>query len=138
MKKISVLILFAVIFLSGCGKTDNQTASEKKSSDEHARKETGQTTENSGGETVEIKLPTVQCGTCKTNITKEFKKVDGINSFDISIEKKIVKVSYDKTKTDADKIEGAIVMAGYQANDKPANKEAYDKLAECCKIGGHD
>lgn len=29
-------------------------------------------------------------------------------------------------------------MAGYQANEKPANKESYDKLEDCCKIGRHD
>ena len=28
-------------------------------------------------------------------------------------------------------------MAGYQANDKPADKTAYDNLDDCCKIGGH-
>ncbi len=131
MKKLSVLILFAFL-IAGCSKTDNKTSNENKEI------KTEKTSETNSGEVVEIKLPTVQCGTCKMNLTKALKKVDGINSFDISIDNKLVKVNYDKVKTDAEKIEGAIVMAGYQANDKPANKEAYDKLPECCKIGGHD
>ena len=134
MKKISILILFTVLVIVGCDKTENKISDVNKENKDTKN----ENAVNNGGEVVEIKLPTVQCGTCKMNLTKAFKKVDGINSFDISIENKLVKVSYDKAKTDADKIEGAIVMAGYQANDKPGNKEAYDKLPECCKIGGHD
>ena len=56
----------------------------------------------------------------------------------VTVKNKTAKVDYDKAKTDLSKIEGAIVMAGYQANDKPADKKAYDKLEDCCKIGGHD
>jgi len=132
MKKISVLILFTALLLTGCSKTENKTSSENKGT------KTEQTAAKNNGEVAEIKLPTVQCGTCKMNLTKAFKKVEGINGFDISIDNKLVKVNYDKAKTDINKIEGAIIMAGYQANDKPANKESYDKLPECCKIGGHD
>jgi len=130
MNKITVLIMFAAFLITSCNKTENKTSGENKET------KTEQIVTN--GEVVEIKLPTVQCGTCKMNLTKAFKKVDGINSVDISIDNKLVKVNYDKAKTDVNKIEGAIVMAGYQANDKPSNKEAYDKLPDCCKIGGHD
>src|SRR6187549_1098316 len=110
MKKITGLILLAAIIAIGCSKTEDKTTADKKET------KTEQTSENNSGEVVEIKIPTVQCGTCKMNLTKAFKRVDGINSYDISIDNKIVKINYDKSKTDVDKIEGAIVMAGYQAN----------------------
>lgn len=134
MKKITGVILFAALLVTGCSKTEDKTSVDKK----ETKSEQTAGNNNNNVEVVEIKIPTVQCGTCKMNLTKAFKRVDGINSYDISIDNKIVKINYDKSKTDLDKIEGAIVMAGYQANDKPANKESYDKLQACCKIGGHD
>jgi len=46
---------------------------------------------------------------------------------------KIAKVKFDNSKTKLSKIEDAITAAGYQANDKPENKEAYNNLLDCCK-----
>lgn len=132
MKKLFVLVVLTVFLSMGCSKPENKTLSENKDVN------TEQSVKDDKGEVIEIKVPTVQCGTCKMNLTKAFKKAEGINSFEISIDNKLVKVDYDKTKTNPEKIEGVIVMAGYQANDKPANEEAYEKLADCCKVGGHD
>ena len=84
-----------------------------------------------------IDVPTIQCGTCKKNIKNALEKVDGVIAVNISVEKKKCMVDYDADKTNKTVIEGAIVSAGYQANDKPADKDAYDKLEDCCKVGGH-
>lgn len=127
---LAVLIIFTII--TGCGE-NNKTAGEKN--------ETGKNTEQNqdiaAGEEVVIRLPTMQCNMCKKTIEKDLKKLDGVNEVNVVVKEKVAKVNFDKSKTDVNSIEGVIVAAGYQANDKPANKEAYDKLDDCCKIGGH-
>ena len=127
---LAVLISFTII--TGCGE-NNKTAGEKN--------ETGKNTEQNqdiaAGEEVVIRLPTMQCNMCKKTIEKDLKKLDGVNEVNVVVKEKVAKVNFDKSKTDVNSIEGVIVAAGYQANDKPANKEAYDKLDDCCKIGGH-
>lgn len=127
---LAVLITFTII--TGCGE-NNKTAGEKT--------ETGKNTEQNqdiaAGEEVVIRLPTMQCNMCKKTIEKDLKKLDGVNEVNVVVKEKVAKVTFDKSKTDVNSIEGVIVAAGYQANDKPANKEAYDKLDDCCKIGGH-
>ncbi len=133
--------MITLALVSGCGKSDNKT-SENKSSDQKSEinQSKDQADNKSSGQTevIEINLPTMQCGTCKKNIEGAVKKMDGIEEINVVVKEKIAKVKFDKSKTDLNKIEGVIVSAGYQANDKPANKEAYDKLEDCCKIGGHD
>ncbi len=138
---IIVLSLYLFTFtFTGCGKSDNKT-SDKNSPDQKSETTTGtvqsQNTNSGEGEVIEIKLPTMQCSTCKKTIESAVKKIDGVSDVNVVVKDKVAKVKYDKSKTDPDKIEGVIVMAGYQANDKPANKESYDKLESCCKISGH-
>lgn len=133
LMKIIIFNLLILLIVSGCCCTKD-----KESADIEKKESKSGISSNEGSETVEVKLPTIQCGTCKKNITKSLKKVDGIEEFDISVDDKIVTVSFDKSKTKLADIENAIVMTGYQANDKPANPEAYEKLDDCCKIGGHD
>jgi copper chaperone CopZ len=139
--KLYFTVLFILSVLSGCGKSDNKTT-ENKSADQKTeiKQGTEQSNNKSTGQTevIEIKLPTMQCGTCKKNIEGAVKKLDGVEDVNVTVKEKTATVKFDKSKTDLSKIEGVIVSAGYQANDKPANKEAYDKLEDCCKIGGHD
>jgi periplasmic mercuric ion binding protein len=123
--------LFIVIALSftifSCGKSDTKT-SEKK--------ETTQINEQNkaGNEEVTVNLPTIQCNTCKKNITKALKKDDGIKDFKIDVEGKNAKINFDKSKTDLVKIEKLITAAGYDANDKKSDPDAYANLDDCCKL----
>lgn len=87
-----------------------------------------------GQKTAEISLPTVQCGMCAKTIEKALNKVDGVTNADVDIENKKATVTYDDSKTSLEQIESAITGAGYGANDKKANQEAYDKLHGCCKM----
>ena len=127
----SLILILSIVLISGCGKSGNKSGSENTNSK-------NESAEVQNNETVEIKLPTIQCGTCKKNITRAFKDAEGIDKVEIDVDGKTAKVSFDKSKTNLGNIENVIVMAGYQANDKPANAEAYEKLDDCCKIGGHD
>jgi copper chaperone CopZ len=110
MKTLS-LILLSLIF--GFVSVNSGQAGEKKST---------------------IKVPTVQCGTCKRNITNALSTIDGIKKVKVDISKKITVVTYDDSKIELGAIEDAITMAGYDANDKKANPDAYEKLDDCCKV----
>ncbi|MDQ3019852.1 MAG: cation transporter [Bacteroidota bacterium] len=131
--KINIAVILTLSFIIGCGKNENKVTENKSTEQKSVTKVTSEQTEN-----IEIKLPTIQCGTCKKNIEGTVKKIDGVKDVNVIVKEKIAKVNYDKSKTDQSNIEEMIVRAGYQANDKPANKDSYDKLADCCKIGGHD
>jgi len=84
--------------------------------------------------TVEISLPTIQCGMCESNISKALDKVKGIKSYSVDLDGKKVTVIYDDAVTSVSKIEKAISKAGYDANNTKADKKAYDKLHDCCKM----
>ncbi|HQY19982.1 MAG TPA: heavy-metal-associated domain-containing protein [Ignavibacteria bacterium] len=149
MKKINLTILalvFSAFIYAGCGDSDNKTESEnsdtKKSEEttstsKDENKTAGEEPHKVKGELLAVDVPTIQCGTCTKNIKNALNKVDGVIAVNVSVDKKKCMVDYDASKTDLTVIEGAIVSAGYQANDKPADKTAYDNLNECCKIGGH-
>jgi periplasmic mercuric ion binding protein len=80
-----------------------------------------------------IKIPSAQCDICKGKISKALKKVNGVKTFEVDIDNKIVHVNFDNSLTDLSKIEKAITLAGYDANNKKADPEAYAKLDDCCK-----
>lgn len=84
--------------------------------------------------TVEISLPTIQCGSCIRTIEKALDKLDGIKNIDIDVENKKATVTYDDLKTDLSKIEDGISGAGYDANNKKADQTAYSNLHTCCKL----
>ena len=85
-------------------------------------------------QTTEIATPTTQCGMCITNITYALDKLDGIKKVKINDKNRSVIITYLDDKTTLDELETAISKAGYQANDKPANPEAYGKLSRCCRL----
>ena len=59
--------------------------------------------------------------------------VDGVHEVTVDLEAKTTVISYDKSKTTVSALEDVIVAAGYQANKKLADPEAYEGLAACCK-----
>ncbi len=81
-----------------------------------------------------INLPTIQCGSCKKRIERNMKKVDGILKVNVDVEGNMGHITYDPAMISVSEIERAIADIGYQANDVPANKSAYDKLPGCCKV----
>lgn len=87
--------------------------------------------------TTEVKLPTMQCGSCEQTISTAVKKVEGVQGIKIDAKTKTATVTFTGDNATVSKIEQAIVKSGYAANDKKADPEAYEKLASCCKVGGH-
>lgn len=83
---------------------------------------------------VEIKTSTLQCSMCEKTVSDAIEKVDGVSSFSIDMEKKIVRVAFVEGATNVTEIESAISGAGYQANDSKPDAEAYKSLPDCCKM----
>jgi copper chaperone CopZ len=84
----------------------------------------------------EVKIKTSAiCDMCKETIEKQLAFEKGVKRSNLDVESKIVTVYYNPAKISPEKIRLAISRAGYDADDVPANKKAYDKLDGCCKKG---
>lgn len=86
-------------------------------------------------ETTTISTSSIMCGMCVTTIEKVVSGVDGVENVKVDLEKKITTVKFDKAKLDIAALEKSISDAGYDANEIPRNREAYDGLPGCCKDG---
>ena len=85
----------------------------------------------------EITIQTsAECNMCKERIEKALSYEKGIYSSNLDLQTKKVHVVYNPQKTNPDKIRLAISKLGYQADDIKADPFAYEKLPECCKVGG--
>jgi len=82
----------------------------------------------------EITIPTAQCGMCVARIDKALNSVDGILKYKVELKYYKVKVKYNADKISLQSIEQLISKAGYQANNIPADVDAYNKLAMCCRL----
>ena len=82
----------------------------------------------------EILIPTAQCNMCVANIENALNGVDGIIKYKVELETYRVKIKYNTDKLSLQSIEQLISKAGYQANNSPADVDAYNKLAMCCKL----
>ena len=71
---------------------------------------------------------------CEGNIIDALNKLDSIKKVKINDAHQSVIITYLNDKTTLDELETAISKAGYQANDKATDSEAYGKLALCCRL----
>ena len=85
-------------------------------------------------ETIEIKTSAV-CGMCKNTIETALSKVKGVKSSNLDVASKVVTVVYKTADVTPEQIRIAITLAGYDADDMPADAKAYDNLHGCCKKG---
>ena len=86
--------------------------------------------------TATIKANSMVCGSCAKNIEKAVYRVEGVKQVDVDLKTKIVSVRFVPAQTNVETIEMAISDAGYDANSRKRNLEAYEKLDACCKIDG--
>jgi len=87
-------------------------------------------------ETIKIKTSS-QCDMCKETIEKKMAFEKGVKSAVLDVESSVLTVVYNPKKTNPDLIRKAVAAVGYDADDIPAEQEAYDNLHECCKKGSH-
>jgi len=153
-KKISQLMIsvFAVMLIAvfaGCGKNQQQEGTSKaddKTKTEQVSKNNSDANSNSHSnhqsgssdkmnmKHASIQVKSMQCDECKDKIEDAVRKVDGVSEVSVDKKEKVAHVDFDNTKTDLGKIESSIVSAGYDANDKKANPDAYKHLDDCCKL----
>lgn len=139
-KKICLpLLIILTVSVAGCGKKESNDVTENKmktesSGETNEMKKTDNMSGKNSSDHIMVSLPTMQCSTCKKNIETAVKKLDGIESINVVVKEKTAHINYDKSKTDLTKIESVITAAGYDANDKKADPEAYKELDDCCKL----
>jgi mercuric ion binding protein len=83
--------------------------------------------------TAKITTPTVQCDMCKERIETYLKRYDGVTYVNVNVKRKETTVKYLTDRTNVENIKTAIANAGYDADDVPANPDAYKELPKCCK-----
>lgn len=72
------------------------------------------------------------CGMCKTIIEKAASQA-GASSANWDVDKDLLTVSFDTTKTSVDAIQKAVARSGYDNVGYKAPDEAYNNLHGCCK-----
>ncbi|GAB3819348.1 heavy-metal-associated domain-containing protein [Pontibacter rugosus] len=97
-----------------------------------------QTNQSGNQKTVEIKTSAV-CNMCKHTLEKAMAYEKGVKSSNLDVKSKVLTVVFDSRKTNADNIVKAVTETGYDANEKPAQERAYNRLDDCCKkeMGSH-
>ncbi|RAU81657.1 heavy-metal-associated domain-containing protein [Pontibacter arcticus] len=91
-----------------------------------------QTTKKSTDETIQVKTSSV-CNMCKKSLEKAMAYEKGVKSSSLDVNSQVLTVVFDSRKTNADNIRKTVNATGYDADDKPADARAYNKLDDCCK-----
>lgn len=73
------------------------------------------------------------CESCKARIEHELNYTKGIKTFALDVDKELITVTYNPSKTDIKQIREAINKTGYDADDKIADAKYVAKLDECCR-----
>ncbi|RYZ46150.1 MAG: copper chaperone [Sphingobacteriales bacterium] len=93
------------------------------------------------GQTAKIKTPNILCEDCKKRVTTYLDRYDGIQSVAINTRKGETTVKFVTDRINIEEIKTAIANAGFDADDVPANEDAYKRLPKSCKKfedgGGH-
>jgi copper ion binding protein len=87
-------------------------------------------------ETATISLPSMVCDKCAKTIRTAIYHVEGVKDVEIDLDKKSAQVKFVPLQTNVQAIEEAVTEAGYDANGRKRNPDAYEKLDKCCKIDG--
>jgi len=73
------------------------------------------------------------CETCGFLFLNTLAFENGIKKVELNEKEMLVTISYNPKKISPEKIRTAISKLGYDADDIPADKAAYEKLDGCCK-----
>lgn len=77
------------------------------------------------------------CEMCKSTIEKAANSVEGVTMATWDVDKKMIDVSFDDSKTDAMAIHNAIAASGYDTDKVAGSEVAYKDLPGCCQYD-HD
>jgi periplasmic mercuric ion binding protein len=73
-----------------------------------------------------------KCGLCKTRIEKAA-KLAGVTTADWNEATKTLKITFDGSKTNVDKVSKAIAAVGHDTEKYKADAKTYNALPACCK-----
>jgi copper chaperone CopZ len=83
--------------------------------------------------TVKIQTPTAQCEACKQRLEEYLKYEEGVTKVVAYPRSRYTMVTYLADRTNIENIKTAIANLGYDADDVPADPEAFMKLPKTCK-----
>ncbi|MEI7663023.1 MAG: heavy metal-associated domain-containing protein [Bacteroidota bacterium] len=83
-------------------------------------------------ESIRIKT-SAMCKQCKDRIENGLAYEKGVKDVVLDVETKVVTIRYNTKATTPDVLRKKISKLGYDADDVPLDKAAYDKLPACCK-----
>lgn len=69
-------------------------------------------------QTVTLEVPGMTCSTCPITVKKALTKVDGVQQANVSYKRKEAMVTFDDSKTSAEKLSLATANAGFPATVK--------------------
>ncbi|MCE1166417.1 MAG: cation transporter [Bacteroidetes bacterium] len=116
MKNLLIaLFLVTALGIAGCGKVQVSKTTDVKSVSEKM-------------ENVEYNCPGMHCSGCEETIKDEVKKMDGVKEVSADSKTKVVKVTYDASKTNKENISKTINAAGYDTQvSSSENKHQCDE-----------
>lgn len=81
-----------------------------------------------------IKLSTAhcECGATEKMIGNALNGVEGVTMANVDVKNHMAHVHYTSADVQVADLENAVTTAGFDANDKKADKEAQSKLHACC------
>lgn len=124
-----LLITVSIVFFASCGGENTETVSKKIS------QFTKTTIIDGKGETTFTVLG--NCEMCKETIEKSL-KVEGVESANWNVDKKLINVKFDANKINLDQIQKNIALAGYDNVKYKGDDKAYKKLHACCQYERKD
>ena len=77
-----------------------------------------------------------ECESCKERLEAKLNYTAGIKFADLDVPTKNLTVKFNTAKISLQEIKTIISDLGYNADDLPANPEAYEALPSCCKVNG--
>src|SRR5688572_23226741 len=80
---------------------------------------------------------TAQCGECKEIIEKALMAEKGVKFAELDVKSKQAKVVYNSKRTTPEQLRKTISLAGYDADEVPADSAAVLRLNPCCTKDGH-
>lgn len=87
---------------------------------------------------IQVKLPSIQCGMCASTIENGLNEQTGILSVDVDVVEKESTVNYNPSKISEQEIITHITKLGYWANQQAADSSAFSQLDGCCQISDKD
>jgi copper chaperone CopZ len=87
--------------------------------------------------TQELSIQTsAECGECEIRLEEALNYTKGIVFAELDLTTMKLNVKFKPKQITLEEIKVKIASLGYQADDIPADKIAYDALPACCKPGG--